>query len=221
MRDRLHFFGNYEYEPRPQTTIAEHVVPGVQHRRWRARRSTKLATLRLDYQFSPAQSPDGEGQHGHAIWCRSRRSAANHPASAGDAQRVDQQPGRRSSRRCWRNARERGQGRPVGFKFKEANLTTWSNHPLKDRGITNGHPRIQFTGFNITGNNNWPRYWFQDIWTLRDDFTFSYNARGRHDVKAGGEFLWAGMTSANCTSCMGNIDARGAPAGLPNRRRDS
>ena len=106
---------------------------------------------------------------------------------------------------------------PSSFKFKEANLTTWSNHWLKDRGITNGHPRIQFNGFNITGNNNWPRYQLQDIWTLRDDLTLSYEAGGRHDLKMGGEVLCAGMTSNNCARCMGNIVARGAPAGLPNR----
>ena len=43
---------------------------------------------------------------------------------------------------------------------------------------------------------------------MQDDFTFSYNARGRHDLKAGAEFLLHHEMSANCTNCMGNIDAR-------------
>ena len=34
--------------------------------------------------------------------------------------------------------------------------------------------------------------------TLRDDFTLSFDARGRHDMKLGGEILYAGMTSNNC-----------------------
>ena len=65
----------------------------------------------------------------------------------------------------------------AGYGFTETNLTTWSNHPLASRGITNGHPRIQFTGFNIAGNNNWPRYWYQNSYNLRDDFTWSYELR--------------------------------------------
>ena len=98
-----------------------------------------------------------------------------------------------------------------GYGFTEANLTTWSAHPLASRGITNGHPRIQFNGFNIAGNNNWPRYWYQNSYNLRDDFTWSYDLGGRHDVKAGGEFMWWKFISANCTSCMGRVDARGGP----------
>ena len=99
----------------------------------------------------------------------------------------------------------------AGYGFTETNLTTWSKHPLASRGITNGHPRIQFTGFNIAGNNNWPRYWYQNSYQLRDDFTWAYDLGGRHDVKAGGEFMWWKFISANCTSCMGRIDARGGP----------
>ena len=99
----------------------------------------------------------------------------------------------------------------AGYGFTETNLTTWSKHPLASRGITNGHPRIQFTGFNIAGNNNWPRYWYQNSYNLRDDFTWSYELGGRHDVKAGGEFMWWKFISANCTSCMGRIDARNGP----------
>ena len=59
-------------------------------------------------------------------------------------------------------ALNRGQVSYAGYGFTETNLTTWSKHPLASRGITNGHPRIQFTGFNIAGNNNWPRYWYQN-----------------------------------------------------------
>ena len=43
---------------------------------------------------------------------------------------------------------------------------------------------------------------------MQDSFTLSYNAKGRHDLKAGAEFLLHHEMSANCTNCMGNIDAR-------------
>ena len=51
---------------------------------------------------------------------------------------------------------------------------------------------------------------------MQDSLTLSYNAKGRHDMKAGGEFLLHHEMSANCTNCMGNIDARGgAISSLP------
>ena len=99
----------------------------------------------------------------------------------------------------------------VGYSYfilDQGNLTTWSNHWQKANGITTGSPRIQFTGFNITGNNFQPRFQDQRVWSIRDDFSFAYEAKGRHDVRAGAEFLDRYQIQANCRRCMGNIDAR-------------
>lgn len=46
---------------------------------------------------------------------------------------------------------------------------------------------------------------------MRDDFTFSYEARGRHDLKAGVEYLSYRDYGISCRQCMGVIDARGGP----------
>jgi len=100
----------------------------------------------------------------------------------------------------------------AGYIFYNQNLTTWSRHWMAQNGpygpVTSGSPRIQFTGFNITGNSGYPRHRSQDLYSVQDNFTLSYNAKGRHDLKAGGEFLLHHEMSANCTNCMGNIDAR-------------
>ena len=100
----------------------------------------------------------------------------------------------------------------AGYIFTNENPTRWSNHWMAQNGpygpVTSGSPRIQFTGFNITGNNGYPRHRSQDLYSVQDSFTLSYNAKGRHDLKAGGEFLLHHEMSANCTNCMGNIDAR-------------
>ena len=77
------------------------------------------------------------------------------------------------------------------FGLANANLTTWSKHWQAANGITTGSPRITFTGFTIGGNQFYPRHRDQEVWSVRDDFTFSYKARGRHDLKTGGEFLTA------------------------------
>ncbi len=216
LRDRLHFFGNFEYRREPRTMTPNTFVPAFNAVTLSGKESMKLATLRLDYQFNPSHRLMVKGNTARYLVPFSD-VGANHPANAGDLNESTNNMVLQLTSVLGGNMVNDVKFGPSSFKFKEANLTTWSNHWLKDRGITNGHPRIQFNGFNITGNNNWPRYQLQDIWTLRDDVTMSYNARGRHDVKVGGEVLWAGMTSNNCARCMGNIVARGAPAGLPNR----
>jgi hypothetical protein len=216
LRDRLHFFGNFEYRREPRTMTPNTFVPAFNAVTLSGKESMKLATLRLDYQFSPSNRLMAKGNTARYLVPFSD-VGANHPANAGTLNESTNNLVLQLTSVLSSSLVNDVKFGPSSFKFKEANLTTWSNHWLKDRGITNGHPRIQFNGFNITGNNNWPRYQLQDIWTLRDDVSIAYNARGRHDMKLGGEVLWAGMTSANCARCMGNIVARGAPAGLPNR----
>ena len=216
LRDRLHFFGNFEYRREPRTMIPQTFVPAFNAVTLSGKESMKLATLRLDYQFSSANRLMVKGNTARYL-VPFGNVGANHPANAGTLNESTNNMVVQLTSVVSSSLVNDIKFGPSSFKFKEANLTTWSNHWLKDRGITNGHPRIQFTGFNITGNNNWPRYQLQDIWTLRDDVSLSYNARGRHDMKLGGEVLLAGMTSNNCARCMGNIVARGTPAGLPNR----
>ena len=210
LRDRLHFFFNYEYRREPKSLVPNTFVPAFNAVTLDGKESTKLATLRLDYQFSPANRLMLKGNTARYL-VPFGDIASNHPANAGTLNETTNNFVLQLTSVLGSKAVNEVKFGPSSFKFGERNLTTWSNHWLKDRGITNGHPRIQFTGFNITGNNNWPRYQLQDIWTLRDDVALSFDARGRHDFKFGGEVLLAGMTSANCARCMGNIVARGGP----------
>jgi hypothetical protein len=98
------------------------------------------------------------------------------------------------------------------FGLANDNLTTWSNHWQKVNGITTGSPRITFTGFAIGGNQNYPRHQDQWVWNVRDDFTYSYDAKGRHDVRSGGEFLHRHQIQDNCRQCMGTITATNGAA---------
>ena len=206
LRDRLHFFFNYEYRRSPRSTIANTAFPAF-NITLTGKDSTKLAVLRLDYQLSSQNRVMLKGNHARQVNPFSDLGS-NHPAGSGDINETTNNFLAQFTSVFGTSAVNEVKFGPSSFKFKEANLTTWSNHWRASEGITNGHPRITFTGFSIAGNNNWPRYQLQDIWTLRDDFTLSVNARGRHDLKMGGEVLYAGMTSNNCARCMGNIDAR-------------
>jgi hypothetical protein len=99
----------------------------------------------------------------------------------------------------------------VGFSewnILQGNLTHWSNHWARDIGVTEGHPRIQMVGMTIAGNQNAPRIRDQNSTMVRDDFTLSYDAGGRHDLKVGGEYIFMHELTRNCRNCMGQIDAR-------------
>ena len=93
------------------------------------------------------------------------------------------------------------------YGFANETLVNWSKHWQAPR-VTNGYPRITFTGFTINANANAPRHRDQNVWQLRDDFTMSYEAKGHHDLKLGGEFVRHFEDSENCAMCGGNIDAQ-------------
>ena len=209
LRDRLHFFAAYEYNRLPRSTIANTAFP-LFNITLEGKESRHLSTGRVDYQLSPANRLMFKGNL-TTFDQPFTQLGSDHPAGSGASTNQTDNLQVQLSQVLSNRALNQVQVGYAGYGFTETNLTTWSNHPLASRGITNGHPRIQFTGFNITGNNNWPRYWYQNSYNLRDDFTWSYELAGRHDVKAGGEFMWWKFISANCTSCMGRIDARNGP----------
>src|SRR6267378_2669223 len=206
IRDRLHYFAAYEYEHEPRTTFSNTAWPkfnvalsGV--------KSVKLASVRLDYQLSTKSRLMLKGN-----WTKSWQPfddlGANHPAATGTTDSFTDAVVGQWTRVIGSRATNQVQLGYAGFGFKNANLTSWSHHWRAADGINTGSPRITFTGFSIAGNANYPRYQLQDVWSARDDYNLSYDAKGRHDLKAGGEFLWDKKVSFNCANCMGIIDAR-------------
>ena len=80
LRDRLHFFANYEYEREPRTSHLAHAVPVVQRLAGGdehpedGRRAPGLSTLAED-------ARDGQGGRRPAVGAVRSASATNHPAS--------------------------------------------------------------------------------------------------------------------------------------------
>ena len=91
---------------------------------------------------------------------------------------------------------------------------TWSKHWQASNGITNGYPRITFTGLHAST----PTPTRRGIATRRSGrfattSRISYDAKGRHDLRAGAEFVDHYEDSLNCNQCGGTIDARGTSNG--------
>src|SRR4030095_3789232 len=93
------------------------------------------------------------------------------------------------------------------YGFANNTLVSWNQHWQQSNGITNGYPRITFTGFALNANANAPRHRDQDVWQLRDDFTYSFDARGRHDMRIGAEYVRNFEDRLNCAQCGGTLGA--------------
>jgi carboxypeptidase family protein/TonB-dependent receptor-like protein len=212
LRDRLHYFANYEYEREPGTVTINTPYPSFNIQLTDARR-TDMMGLRVDYQFSPRLRLMTRGNMFTYVNPYELQSAhlGNHPAGT--------ESFRRQSEELFATLTQVITDRLVnevraGFNshyFRTGNYTTRPDHPQAAAGITAGHPRITFTGFQIGGNVRTPQNISANVYQIRDDVTLSFNGGGRHNVKLGGEYLYAINAGFGCLYCMGAIDAQGGP----------
>jgi len=210
LRDKLHFFANYEYEREPRTSIWRTPYPFF-NVSLEGTNDRKIGGGRLDYQLSSRTRVMGKVGRGRLWEPFGLPSATNHPASTNTTQEYnDEILGQLTQVLSNRALNEIKVGK-TAFGLYNQNLTQWSNHWQRANGITTGSPRITFTGFLITGNQNHPRSLDQDVYNVRDDFTYAFNAKGRHDVRTGGEYLFKDVIAVNRRQNMGLIDARGGP----------
>jgi len=206
-RDRLHFFAHYDYEREPKTSIWNTPYPAF-NVELHGPETVKMGGGRLDYQLSSNMRVMGKitnAQH----WQPFTPGDTSHPAATGSTLETNREfAGQFTQVLSNRAVNEINAGK-TRWIFENANRTTWSHHWQAPNGVTTGSPRITFSNFAIGGNTFYPRFGAQDNWSLRDNFTYSYDARGRHDVKAGADAVVMVDSGNNCQSCMGVIDARG------------
>jgi hypothetical protein len=210
VRDRVHYFGNYEYNRTPLSSIARTPYPHF-NIELSGKETVNLYGGRLDYQFSPNARVMFKGD-GAQRFTPFGTLGANHLTNAAitdeDTWRVLGTMTNVLSNRALNEIK-------VGYSYAhwlQEPLSRWSNHPQAPAGISAGNPIIRFRGFQIAGSALHPRIWEQKVTTIRDDFTLSYDAKGRHDLKIGGEYLHSQSLSTNCNNCMGIYVARGGPA---------
>ncbi len=209
LRDRLHFFGNFEYERAPKTSIFNTPYPAF-NTTLHGKETIKMGGARLDYQISPSTRLMGK-------WHEGRRfdpfgpGNSNHPSATGFSDEKSRESlGQLTTVVSNKLVNEIKAGYSR-FSFDQGALTNWSNHWQKANGITAGSPRIRFSGFNVLPNTNYPRTRGQDVWSVREDLTYSYEAGGRHDLRTGAEYLRRAEASFNRRVSGGEIDARGGP----------
>jgi hypothetical protein len=206
--DRVHFFANYEYEREPRTQFAQTAWDHF-NITMTGTNTVKMGGGRIDWEASSNHRVMAKGNIA-TFYQPFGNLGSNHPQTSDGSNKTTGAAVQLTSVLSNR-ALNQFQIGYSGYEFDNTPVTTWSNHPLRDQGITQGGPRIRFTGFSIAGGQSHPWFWHQKQTTIRNEFSYSYSARGQHDLKVGGEFLWDDKLSRNCTACMGELDARGGP----------
>ena len=204
-RDRIHFFGNYEYEREPRTVTFNSPYPSF-NIDLSGKRTQHTGGVRGDAQFTPQShlTVRYSGYH-QLIPNQNTGGAALHPSSS--------QSIRRESDQVWLqqawvlNDRTLNQLKGGFSNFHWALLpdAKWQGGRFPNaKGMDGGSVNIGFSGYTIGTPSNSPQDIFERIWSIRDDFTLSYTALGRHDVKTGGEYLkWYGNWLHWCNRCTG------------------
>ncbi len=219
-KDKVHFFANMEYERQPFTTVFSSPFPqfnidqpGTNTLKTGGGRvdvelsaQSRLAVRYMKYsQYEPNQGTGG---------------ATNHPSTAEALARKTDQYFGTFTQVFGGSSTNQIKGGFQAFNWANLSQATWQG---KDDGFPAtlapvmgmGSVRVSFTNYNIGTSTNSPQDITEYIGQIRDDYTTTFSARGRHDMKAGGEFLYNHGTWDWCNLCGGNLTVGGAaPANL-------
>jgi hypothetical protein len=95
----------------------------------------------------------------------------------------------------------------------------WNQYPhVKNPNTTPGMtagvgaPNILMNGFTLGQSHAiTPQDIGEDFYTVRDDLSVSFTRGGRHDLRAGAEYMYHFTFEDVCNQCMGQLDLRGGP----------
>jgi len=216
-RDRAHYFLNYELEREPTTITHNSPWPSFNFDLKSNRRQHKVA-MREDFQFSSRTRLSVYGN----LWRDLTPiapdlvgGASNHPSASvkfnKDSEALQATLTQVLSNRALNEVKV---GWAANRWLIEPNLTWTAKTGLgaARNPISSFPPRIVLQGYNIGPAQNYPQHIGQDVYTMRDDLTFSANKGGRHDMRVGGEYLKYLMWHDWCNFLNGQLLAdRGLP----------
>jgi hypothetical protein len=205
-KDRIHFFGNYEYEREPQTVTYSSPFPSFNVDQSNTRREHKQGA-RLDVQFTSQTRLAVRDQDYREVYFEGGGATA-HPSSANRFHRhTNQFLGTLTQVFGSQAVNEVRGGFALNASQRDA-FVTWKGGciPNQPVGCFDFTPRILFSGYSFGGAGN--THGGQDMYSIRDNFTLSYTKGGRHVMKLGGEYIYYSGPSHWCASCYPTLEAR-------------
>ena len=213
-RDRVHFFGNYEWEREPQSYVYDGPYAAFEMDLVGTRRQY-TGGAKVDAQFTPQTHLSVRLTKYHQQIPASGGGATTHPSAATKVDRYSPQSWAQLTHVVSNRAVNETKGGYYGNKNDIRAFVSWAGGPIPLPRVegpgaafyANGSTRYQVRGYTIGAPTNAPQMLEQDSWQIRDDFTFSYDAGGRHDLRMGGEYLKHMFHHWWCSTCNGNLDA--------------
>ncbi len=205
-KDRLHFFANYEYEKEPLTFVYNTVYPSFNMDVARDH-SEKKAALKLDAQFSSKTR----------LMVRYNASWSVAPQGGGTSSTPSTMVGYKydtaqalATLTHVFNDRIVNEVRLGNTYYLGDQMLTYLNNP-KARVVPNTGPQIQLQSLNTGGIDQTLDRQMQEVFSIRDDVTFSFVKGGRHTLRLGAEYLDQLITDRRCVRCEGLLEANGGP----------
>ena len=214
-KDRIHFFANYEQERQPQTVTFSSPYPAF-NIDLAAKNRQRKGIVRGDVQFSSKTHFMTRFQKYYNDLPNSGTGGAtSHPSTARREQRHSNEVFSALTQVLGTRSVNEIKGGASLFNYTRDAAVTWKGGCFPDAPVRCGGSKVitlrsysigQAVGQDQTQNN----------YSVRDDFTFSFEKMGRQDVKVGGEFIRQQTLILWCASCTGTLDAtNGAvPAGI-------
>ena len=212
-RDRIHIFANWEGEREPQAFVYANPRYPRFDMDLEGIRKQRTGGVKLDFQLSPQKRLSVRDTTYHQYLPGSGGGATTHVSGATQTDRQSNQSWAQFTQVFGNNRVNEVKGGYLGYSWGIDPLVNYKGGafpgcPLTSpAGVQCGSTRYQVKGYTVGAATNQPQYIGQKSVQVRDDFTFSYTALGRHDVRMGGEFMNHVFDFQWCSFCNGNLDA--------------
>jgi hypothetical protein len=211
IRNRAHFFVNYEYEREPQTFSHSSPYPSFNFDLSGTRKELKGGG-RIDVQFTDSLRMTLRGNKSINDMPYDQRytgGATRHPSSAITTERHSTDLSGIFTQVLGKTTLNEARIGYAGYYWIQDSIVPWANHPYP--GLTYGAPIISLRGGYTIGQAHAFSHEDerQDTYSFRDNIMLSYSKWGRHDLKAGGEYIYQQNPVFLCIRCMGSYDATG------------
>jgi hypothetical protein len=209
LRDKLHFFSNFEYEREPDVAVYTTPYPHL-NGSFDATSKEKKAGGRLDYHLSPRTR----------LAVRGSGSWSDNPAGGSSTTAPILAVGYTYATRNLLGTlthvfsdRVVNETRLGHVYYQGDMLFTPVNNP-NFRVREGWAPAITFRGV-ATGREQELDIQGSDIYSIRNDTSLTFNKAGRHTLKTGAEFLFTEISDVRCVRCEGSLDATGGAVPAP------
>ena len=213
IKDKLHFFANYEYEREPQTITFDSPFPRFNAIDQGGVRKEHKAGARVDFQLSTQTRLMLRGStwsHELPIDVQTfgAGGASLHPSSSAETNFGSNQLYATLTKVFGNQTLNETKVGYAGQMWDSFGKVRWSG---ATRTFGKGAPHILLRGYSIGPQARTAQRIGQDVYSVRNDFTTSFSKGGRHDLRTGGEYLYQWLWLWWCNFCNGQIDATLGP----------